>query len=136
MPSLGGEYFFFRKFVAPLIAFVFSEGTKLTLLGDDFRVTGPNIYWLGLDENVVCVLILMERTASSNACIYSPNPSYPSRIRVLDALAAVYVCEYREGSFILTYDPVGYGWDDSSCPYAWRFCWESIERRTVFRRVQ
>ncbi|KAJ7289339.1 glycoside hydrolase [Mycena rebaudengoi] len=52
-------------------AFVKREGTKLTLLGEPFVFVGPNIYWLGLDENVI------------------PNPSYPSKTRVLEAFAVV-----------------------------------------------
>ncbi|KAH8118194.1 glycoside hydrolase [Phellopilus nigrolimitatus] len=54
-------------------AFVTREGTKLQLLGEDFRIVGSNIYWLGLDENVI------------------PDPSYPSRTRVLEAFADVSV---------------------------------------------
>lgn len=34
-----------------------------------FKIVGPNIYWLGLDENV------------------SPSPSYPSQARVLEVMA-------------------------------------------------
>lgn len=29
------------------------KGTKLELLGEEFRMVGANIYWLGLDENVM-----------------------------------------------------------------------------------
>ncbi|TFY71901.1 hypothetical protein EVG20_g1114 [Dentipellis fragilis] len=54
-------------------SFVTRQGTKLKLLGKDFRVVGANIYWLGLDENVI------------------PNPSYPSKARVLEAFADVSV---------------------------------------------
>lgn len=28
-------------------------GTQLTLAGEPFRIVGPNVYWLGLDENVM-----------------------------------------------------------------------------------
>lgn len=52
-------------------AFVTREGSSLYLLGKEFRMVGPNIYWLGLDENVI------------------PNPSYPSRTRVLEVMADV-----------------------------------------------
>jgi hypothetical protein len=31
----------------------YREGSKLTLLGEEFRPVGTNIYWLGLDENVM-----------------------------------------------------------------------------------
>ncbi|KAI0310840.1 glycoside hydrolase [Amylostereum chailletii] len=54
-------------------SFVRREGTKLTLLGQDFRFVGSNIYWLGLDENVI------------------PDPAYPSKTRVLEAFADVSV---------------------------------------------
>ncbi|KAG8734814.1 hypothetical protein FRC10_011398 [Ceratobasidium sp. 414] len=52
-------------------SFVTRKGSSLYLLGKEFRMVGPNIYWLGLDENVV------------------PNPSYPSRTRVLEVMADV-----------------------------------------------
>ncbi|KAI0030945.1 glycoside hydrolase [Vararia minispora EC-137] len=52
-------------------SFVKRDGVKLTLLGEEFRPVGANIYWLGLDENVI------------------PDPSYPSRTRVLEAFADV-----------------------------------------------
>ncbi|GAA5950817.1 hypothetical protein JCM21900_002027 [Sporobolomyces salmonicolor] len=50
-------------------SFVQRNGTRLELDGKEFRVTGPNVYWLGLDENV------------------DPSPSYPSKSRVLEAMA-------------------------------------------------
>ncbi|EJD39084.1 glycoside hydrolase, partial [Auricularia subglabra TFB-10046 SS5] len=50
-------------------AFVTRKSTELFLLNEPFRVVGPNIYWLGLDENV--------------------GIAYPSKSRVLDAMAAV-----------------------------------------------
>ncbi|KAH7101975.1 glycoside hydrolase superfamily [Auriculariales sp. MPI-PUGE-AT-0066] len=52
-------------------AFVTRKGTQLYLAGEPFRMTGVNAYWLGVDENVV------------------PNPSYPSKSRVLQAMATV-----------------------------------------------
>ncbi|TDL25766.1 glycoside hydrolase [Rickenella mellea] len=52
-------------------AFVKRQGSKLTLLGQPFRMVGANIYWLGLDENVI------------------PDPAYPSKTRVLEAFATV-----------------------------------------------
>ncbi|KZS94212.1 glycoside hydrolase [Sistotremastrum niveocremeum HHB9708] len=52
-------------------AFVKRDGTKLTLLGKDFRIVGGNIYWLGLDENVI------------------PDPSYPSKRRVVEVFGIV-----------------------------------------------
>ncbi|KAM0754756.1 glycoside hydrolase [Meredithblackwellia eburnea MCA 4105] len=49
--------------------FVKRSGAKLTLDGETYRMVGPNIYWLGLDENVI------------------PNPSYPDKGRVREAMA-------------------------------------------------
>ncbi|GAA6060913.1 hypothetical protein JCM10212_003947 [Sporobolomyces blumeae] len=46
-----------------------ARNATLGLDGREFRVVGPNIYWLGLDENV------------------DPSPSYPSKSRVLEAMA-------------------------------------------------
>jgi len=51
--------------------FVQRKGTQLTLAGEPFRLVGGNIYWLGLDENVI------------------PNPSYPSKRRVLEVMGIV-----------------------------------------------
>ncbi|OAV92253.1 hypothetical protein PTTG_01371 [Puccinia triticina 1-1 BBBD Race 1] len=56
---------------SPEVGFIRKKGHQL-VDGDGhtpFKIVGPNIYWLGLDENV------------------SPSPSYPSQTRVLEALA-------------------------------------------------
>ncbi|GAA5898520.1 uncharacterized protein JCM6883_003341 [Sporobolomyces salmoneus] len=50
--------------------FVKRNGQKLTLDGETYRIVGPNIYWLGLDENVW------------------PSPSYPDKGRIREAMAA------------------------------------------------
>ncbi|GAA5938373.1 uncharacterized protein JCM15063_000718 [Sporobolomyces koalae] len=50
--------------------FVKRSGSQLTLDGKPYRIVGPNIYWLGLDENV------------------SPSPSYPDKGRIREAMAA------------------------------------------------
>lgn len=50
-------------------AFVERRGTELFLAGEPFRIVGPNIYWLGLDENV--------------------GIAFPSKDRVLGAMATV-----------------------------------------------
>ncbi|KPV77313.1 glycoside hydrolase family 5 protein [Rhodotorula graminis WP1] len=50
-------------------SFVRRNGSQLALDGAEFNVVGPNVYWLGLDENV------------------DPSPSYPSKGRVLEAMA-------------------------------------------------
>jgi len=49
--------------------FVLRTGTSLSLDGKPFRFSGPNIYWLALDENV------------------KPSPSYPTKGRVTEVLA-------------------------------------------------
>ncbi|GAA5869600.1 hypothetical protein JCM3774_005491 [Rhodotorula dairenensis] len=49
--------------------FVVRGGNKLYLDGEEFRIVGPNIYWLGLDENV------------------NWTPSYPSHGRIREAMA-------------------------------------------------
>ncbi|EIM84910.1 glycoside hydrolase [Stereum hirsutum FP-91666 SS1] len=52
-------------------AFVKRVGTQLTLAGEPFRIVGPNVYWLGLDENVI------------------PDPAYPSKQRVVEIFGVV-----------------------------------------------
>lgn len=52
-------------------AFVTRQGSQLFLLDEPFRMVGTNIYWLGVDENVI------------------PNPAYPSKTRVLEAMGTV-----------------------------------------------
>ncbi|GAA5848735.1 hypothetical protein JCM9279_002928 [Rhodotorula babjevae] len=54
---------------AATTSFVRRNGSRLALDGAEFKVVGPNVYWLGLDENV------------------DPSPSYPSKGRVLEAMA-------------------------------------------------
>ncbi|GAA5975744.1 hypothetical protein JCM10908_005267 [Rhodotorula pacifica] len=49
--------------------FVVRGGNKLYLDGEEFRIVGPNIYWLGLDENI------------------NWTPSYPSHGRIREAMA-------------------------------------------------
>ncbi|HEY3994013.1 MAG TPA: hypothetical protein VGM01_14190 [Ktedonobacteraceae bacterium] len=59
-------------------SFVTRSGSQLLLNGQPFRFAGPNIYWLGLEENTgsgIC------RGVSKEAC------GYPSQFQVNDALA-------------------------------------------------
>ncbi|GAA5940708.1 hypothetical protein JCM10213_004294 [Rhodosporidiobolus nylandii] len=49
--------------------FVTRSKNKLYLDGSEFRITGPNIYWLGLDENV------------------NSQVSYPGKTRIREAMA-------------------------------------------------
>ncbi|GAA6041852.1 hypothetical protein JCM8097_004507 [Rhodosporidiobolus ruineniae] len=53
--------------------FVSRNGSRLEVNGDEFKAVGANVYWLGLDENV------------------DPSPSYPSKGRVLEAMAVASV---------------------------------------------
>lgn len=58
------------------------QGSTLLLAGLRWRAVGPNVYWLGLDENVV--------PPSALQPFYAPlNASYPSRGRVTEIMATV-----------------------------------------------
>ncbi|MEJ5945987.1 carbohydrate binding domain-containing protein [Pseudokineococcus basanitobsidens] len=71
-------------------SFVTREGGTLRLDGEPFRFSGPNIYWLGLDENVGGV-------------------AYPTRFRIRDALdtaAATGATVVRSHMLASTGDPL------------------------------
>ncbi|SCZ98622.1 BZ3500_MvSof-1268-A1-R1_Chr7-1g09220 [Microbotryum saponariae] len=55
--------------VEPATSFVTRDGTRLMLDDKPWVAVGPNIYWLGQDENV------------------QPNPAWPSQSRVLEVMA-------------------------------------------------
>ncbi|SCV70921.1 BQ2448_3683 [Microbotryum intermedium] len=55
--------------VKPATSFVTRDGSRLMLEDRPWVAVGPNIYWLGQDENV------------------QPNPAWPSQSRVLEAMA-------------------------------------------------
>ncbi|KDE09115.1 hypothetical protein MVLG_00830 [Microbotryum lychnidis-dioicae p1A1 Lamole] len=55
--------------VGPATSFVTRDGTRLMLDDKPWVAVGPNIYWLGQDENV------------------QPNPAWPSQSRVLEVMA-------------------------------------------------
>lgn len=56
-------------------------GTALYLNGTAWKAVGPNIYWLGLDENV---------TPAAGEPFYAPlKASYPTKGRVVEALDTV-----------------------------------------------
>jgi len=57
---------------APSGGFVERRGSQLVLDGKPFRVVGPNMYWLGLDENILDA---------------SGGYTYPTQFRVDDAFA-------------------------------------------------
>lgn len=57
------------------------RGSTLLLDGDPWRAVGPNVYWLGLDENVI---------PPSGEPFYAPfNASYPDPGRVTEIMATV-----------------------------------------------
>ncbi|WP_089155958.1 carbohydrate binding domain-containing protein [Micromonospora sp. NBS 11-29] len=56
-------------------AFVVRDGTRLTLAGQPFRFAGPNMYWLGLDENV-----------GGTDPTDPPAVGYPTYFRIRDGL--------------------------------------------------
>ncbi len=70
---------------------VLRNGSQLLLNDKPWRAVGPNIYWLGLDENVV--VPEAARRSASNATgtpFYAPlNASYPTRGRVSEIMATV-----------------------------------------------
>ncbi|GAA5969798.1 hypothetical protein JCM11641_008044 [Rhodosporidiobolus odoratus] len=58
-----------KAFMPKPSTFVTRKKNKLYLDGSEFRITGPNIYWLGLDENV------------------NSQVSYPGKPRIREAMA-------------------------------------------------
>ncbi|GAA5828292.1 hypothetical protein JCM11251_006183 [Rhodosporidiobolus azoricus] len=58
-----------KAFMPKPSTFIVRSGNKLYLDGDEFRIVGPNIYWLGLDENV------------------NWQVTYPGKTRIREAMA-------------------------------------------------
>ncbi|KAL1860435.1 hypothetical protein Daus18300_009209 [Diaporthe australafricana] len=57
------------------------DGSGLLLNGEPWKAVGPNVYWLGLDENVI---------PPAGEPFYSPsNASYPAKGRVTEVMAIV-----------------------------------------------
>jgi mannan endo-1,4-beta-mannosidase len=57
---------------------VYREGTSLRLLGDHWTASGANVYWLGLDENVI---------PPAGAPFYAPlEASYPTHGRITEIM--------------------------------------------------
>ncbi|KAI0017246.1 glycoside hydrolase superfamily [Xylariomycetidae sp. FL0641] len=57
------------------------EGSSLMVNGKRWRAVGPNIYWLGLDENVI---------PPAGEPFYAPtNSSYPTKERITEMMATV-----------------------------------------------
>ncbi|KAG0649670.1 hypothetical protein D0Z07_3947 [Hyphodiscus hymeniophilus] len=62
-------------------SYVYRDGTSLRLLGDHWTASGANVYWLGLDENVV---------PPAGQPFYAPfNASYPSKGRTVEIMATL-----------------------------------------------
>lgn len=59
-------------------SYVYRQGTTLRLLGDHWTASGANVYWLGLDENVI---------PPEGEPFYAPfNASYPTHGRITEAM--------------------------------------------------
>ena len=59
-------------------SYVYREGTELRLLGDHWTASGANVYWLGLDENVI---------PPAGQPFYAPfNASYPTHGRTTEVM--------------------------------------------------
>ncbi|KAJ0121610.1 endo-1-4-beta-mannosidase C [Diaporthe amygdali] len=57
------------------------DGSALLLNGEPWKAVGPNVYWLGLDENVI---------PPAGEPFYSPsNASYPTKGRTTEVMAIV-----------------------------------------------
>lgn len=59
-------------------SYVYRDGTTLRLLGDHWTASGANVYWLGLDENVI---------PPAGQPFYAPfNASYPTKGRTTEIM--------------------------------------------------
>jgi mannan endo-1,4-beta-mannosidase len=59
-------------------SYVYREGTSLKLLGEPWTAEGANVYWLGLDENVI---------PPKGEPFYAPlNASYPTKGRTTEVM--------------------------------------------------
>jgi mannan endo-1,4-beta-mannosidase len=59
-------------------SYVYRDGTTLRLLGDHWTASGANVYWLGLDENVI---------PPAGQPFYAPlNASYPTKGRTSEIM--------------------------------------------------
>jgi mannan endo-1,4-beta-mannosidase len=62
-------------------SYVYRDGTTLRLLGDHWTASGANVYWLGLDENVI---------PPAGEPFYAPfNASYPTKGRTTEIMATL-----------------------------------------------
>ncbi len=62
-------------------SYVYRDGTTLRLNGEKWTASGANVYWLGLDENVI---------PPAGEPFYAPfNASYPSKGRTTEIMATL-----------------------------------------------
>ena len=62
-------------------SYVYRDGTKLRLLGDHWTASGANVYWLGLDENVI---------PPAGEPYYAPfKASYPTKGRITEVMTTL-----------------------------------------------
>jgi mannan endo-1,4-beta-mannosidase len=62
-------------------SYVYREGTTLQLLGDHWTASGANVYWLGLDQNVI---------PPPGQPFYAPlNASYPTLGRITEIMSTL-----------------------------------------------
>lgn len=62
-------------------SYVYRDGTSLRLLGDRWTASGANVYWLGLDENVI---------PPAGEPFYLPlNASYPTLGRITEVMSTL-----------------------------------------------
>jgi hypothetical protein len=62
-------------------SYVYREGTSLKLLGEPWTAEGANVYWLGLDENVI---------PPKGEPFYAPlNASYPTKGRTTEIMTTL-----------------------------------------------
>jgi mannan endo-1,4-beta-mannosidase len=62
-------------------SYVYREGTSLRLLGDPWTASGANVYWLGLDENVI--------PPAGQPFYAATQASYPTKGRITEVMATL-----------------------------------------------
>ncbi|KAI9759726.1 MAG: hypothetical protein M4579_002111 [Chaenotheca gracillima] len=77
-PQILGDYVEPLAVAVERNSYVVRDGTKLTLNGQQWTASGANVYWLGLDENVI---------PPAGQPFYEPfNASYPTHGRITEAM--------------------------------------------------
>lgn len=62
-------------------SYVYREGTSLRLLGEPWTASGANVYWLGLDENVI--------PPPGQPFYAATKASYPTKGRITEVMATL-----------------------------------------------